>query len=274
MQFGLDTEQCYRAEALGHRSLGYGRDYLASAQTEPPVWLTRAPRFIFLLVVLYFALACLLTVDEYTTVPAIIYSRVRYEARAPKDGIVQAVLVSMGQRITRGTALVSIRPISARKPGVADLQIKTIAGGIVKHIEHHPGELVRKGDPIITIVDASSGYEVSVCLYRSDYDVSLSGRRIVFTTNTPDRKQFYSRLYTATNLTRNHPLRYGSDPEGAKLHGVPQRITVKAPLTCRETDRCQDGMIGTADVSARSERFIFILLPSLKTLIMGVRQGT
>lgn len=88
-------------------------DYYASAGSREGDWLRLAPRWTSAttwllagLVAAFLAFAACSTIDEYSTGPAVVRLTGRTEVTAGQEGLVTAVEVSPGERVTRGRVLV------------------------------------------------------------------------------------------------------------------------------------------------------------------------
>lgn len=149
----------YRAEAIQHE---FAREApLAEPPRTSPDWSRRTMWMCALFVASVTTFATLVKTGEVVGGPAVVRARVKTTIIAPASGVLGRVQVALGDRVEGGARLAGIAKTSAAA-GDERLESQIVAphSGLIAAVAARPGTWVARGDPIVTIVDDLSGYEI------------------------------------------------------------------------------------------------------------------
>ncbi|MCU1325424.1 MAG: hypothetical protein JWN34_794 [Bryobacterales bacterium] len=233
-----------------------------------PSWLRWSPllnAIILGALVLYAALGRL---NEYASGPARIRSRGRETLVAGVPGLVLSVAVGGGDRVKAGDLLIQIQTPGPRNSEPVRSQLRASRDSLIGDVRVHSGQLVGAAEPILTLVNESSGYEASVILPGSMAPKLRAGMPMVLRIDGyPDS----SERLTVTGV----PGQIISGTEATQLAGsltagpiVVVRTVLKSSTFAANgrTYYYQDGMTAAAEIIVESNPMLFSLVPRLRAI--------
>jgi hypothetical protein len=129
---------------------------------------------------------------------------------------------------------------------------------------------VAAGDPLITFVDESAGYELVALLPGPHASHLKPGMPLRFKLQgQPDAQQDFVISRVAAGVVGPREAARYAGLEAAPVAGPV--VIVRAAPAAPGAAASQDGMTGTAEVVARSEPMIVVLLPGLRQLAGTLR---
>jgi membrane fusion protein (multidrug efflux system) len=256
-----DTD-LYRREALEHRARGDAPE--GRLLDSSPSWLRLTPVFLMGAAVVLVA-AAFIRIPEYATGSSVVRPRAETVVNAPWPGRIDAIDVTVGQRVEAGASLGRLVPLS----GDGEERLWTPVGGVIAGIHMRPGQPVTSGDHLASIVDESAGYELVAFLPASAKSQIVVGMSIAFKIHGHDDVPQVGRidgvgpvLPTATDasgVVRDLP-----PTAAAPVLVVRSRLPAAIADVSGAVLRYGAGMTADARVQVASEPALVSLMPALR----------
>jgi biotin carboxyl carrier protein len=177
------------------------------------------------------------SMDEITELSALSVYLKKETVRSSTSGFISEVLGSIGQKVKVGEMIMVIRTkeASAIKSLSDDstlnikglIEVKVNSGGIISQIDHHPGDYVEEGDPLLTITQPGS----LVFYLKVPYSehTSLNTDETV-TLLLPDGKKLKGKITRSLTAVdpENQSQDYIIEPETDQL--IPENLWVQVPV--------------------------------------------
>ncbi|MCE9576819.1 MAG: HlyD family efflux transporter periplasmic adaptor subunit, partial [Deltaproteobacteria bacterium] len=300
----------FRAEALAARKA----DRLGDVLRLRPRWLRWGYAMLLAMTVAAGVYVAIGRIGTFSAGPAVIRVQARNEVTAVVGGAVREVAVAPGQQVAAGDLLVRLDDTqeraevtrltaafeaqvrarmlapSAEATGqavaglrldldralarAAEREVRAVAGGIVGEVRARPGQPVAAGEPLLSLVDVGSGYEVMAFLPGSDRPQLARGMVLrLHLAGFPETYQDLPIEAVADELIGPTEAQRTLGPQlGDSLSVAGPVVVVRArvPADGFVADgmryRWHDGLSGHVEVRVRSESILATVLPAVKKL--------
>jgi membrane fusion protein, multidrug efflux system len=266
---GVTTPGLYRQEALDSHNQGWAQE--GAILQVAPRWVARAHWLTVVLLLAGAVYASFATIDEYAAGPALVRARQQFTLTMAETGVVRSV-AAVGSRVSRGDLVVRL----ADRAGAATSErfagpLSSPADGILTDLRVRPGQHVKAGEYIGSIIDESAGYEV-IAFMPGHHAVQLRpGMPLILKVQGfPDAAQSLRVEHVGGEVVGpQEALRYagGESASALRLAGPVTMVTARLPgrtfAAGERTLDYRDGLIGSADVVVRSDPIVVTLFPTL-----------
>jgi GAF domain-containing protein len=261
----------FREEALEYhiRSWDQQGDVL---RTLPP-WL-RTTYWVMLALVLV-GLVGLATAkfNVYAGGPVVMKARAAMKVTAADAGRVRSIMVSPGDTVRVGEMLVVVDSVIQSRAGAgATENLSAPTNGVVGEIFFHPGQSLKAGDQVMTVVEPDAGYDLIAFLpesYAAQLHQGMAMRVRMAGESRPGRTVPIGRVGPEI-LDPSEAARYAGKDDAASFavsgRVIPVRASLPAISSGRSSGVYHDGATGEAEISVRSESAIVALIPGLRKI--------
>jgi hypothetical protein len=261
------TTDLFREEALQHHSgaSAHPGDLLRAS----PMWLRITPWLVSTLLVFSIAFMAAARLRSYASGPATISARRRVTLLTEHAGVVRSLHVLPGDRVCAGDVIADIA--EPRMDGDVVHALRARTDGLITSVRALTGQRVAAGDHVATAIDERAGFDV-VAAFPVAYHANLRpGMALTL------RIRGFIDLRPAVVIDHVGESSVGAQ-EAYEYLGLPaaDASTLRGPVILLRaslpaafmaggrTVFYQDGMAADAEVVARSEPMINILIPGLR----------
>jgi multidrug efflux pump subunit AcrA (membrane-fusion protein) len=215
------------------------------------LWLRLSYWVVVLVGLAAFAFAALGRIGDYASGPAVVVAPAHDELRAEVAGELGAVDVALGQRVSAGQRVATLRANGA------DVALSAPTSGVVGRLDARPGQTLRPGDGVLDLLADDAPREITAFLPADHRDLLHPGMLLRFhprgdgATTTLTIDAVAEELVDAASASR---YLGGAGPSGPS-------VQVRARLPAGAS--WPPGTSGVADVRTRSQRILAVLFPSL-----------
>jgi GAF domain-containing protein len=266
----------FREEALEYhiRSWDQQGDVL---KTLPP-WL-RTTYWVMLALVLVGLLGLVTAkLNVYASGPAVIKAHATMKVTAAGAGRVRSITVSPGEMVRGGDVLVVLDNTTQSQAAAANAaaanteNLRASSNGVVGDILIHPGESLKAGDQVMSMVEPDAGYDLIAFLpqsYAAQLHQGMMMRVKINGKSSPIPTVPISSVGPEI-LEPGDATRYAGKDASADFPVSGRVIVVRASLPVVSPGSSpaayHDGVTGVAEVSVRSESVIVALIPGLRKI--------